>query len=157
MLKKSFSKLLVAGFVTALLSFTGSIINNKIASAATAQEQVCAGLGAVDGGSGCADPSGTSTLDDTVKNAINIISMVVGMVAIIMIVVGGLKYVTSQGDSSGVASAKNTIIYAVVGIIIVTLAQVIVRFVIGTATKENTTSSVSPGPTDGQQPTVNRE
>lgn len=125
------------------------------ANALSAQEQVCAGLGAVDGGSGCADPAGESSLGDTVKNVINILSLVVGMVAIIMVIVGGLKYVTSQGDSSGVASAKNTIIYAVVGIIIVTLAQVMVRFVIGTTVKEPVSSSV-PGPTGGQLPTVNR-
>jgi hypothetical protein len=68
------------------------------------------------------------------------------MTAIIMIVVGGLKYVTSQGDSSGVASAKNTIIYAVIGIIIVTLAQVIVRFVVARSTQESpATSTTAPG------------
>ena len=47
-----------------------------------------------------------------------------------MIMVGGLKYMTSQGDSANVASAKNTILYAVIGLVVVALAQVIVKFVL---------------------------
>jgi len=49
-----------------------------------------------------------------------------------MIIFGGFKYITSGGDAGGVTGAKNTILYAIVGLVIVALAQVIVRFVIGT-------------------------
>ncbi len=115
--------------VMTILSSLGFISPHRV-NAATAQEQVCAGLGAVDGGSGCGDPAGSSSLSNTVASVINILSIVVGAVAVVMIVVGGLKYVSSQGDSSGVASAKNTIIYALVGLLIVALAQVMVHFVI---------------------------
>jgi hypothetical protein len=45
--------------------------------------------------------------------------------------VGGLKYITSQGDPNATATAKNTILYAAIGLVVVALAQVIVRFVIG--------------------------
>ena len=51
-----------------------------------------------------------------------------------MIVVGGLKYITSGGDSSNVTGAKNTILYAIIGLIIVALAQLLVRFVLRTVT-----------------------
>jgi hypothetical protein len=47
-----------------------------------------------------------------------------------MIIYGGFRYITSGGDSGRVGSAKNTLIYAIVGLIIVALAQLIVNFVI---------------------------
>jgi hypothetical protein len=51
-----------------------------------------------------------------------------------MIILGGLKYITSGGDAQKVASAKSALIYAIVGLVIVALAQAIVRFVLGKAT-----------------------
>jgi hypothetical protein len=52
-----------------------------------------------------------------------------------MIVWGGLRYITSGGDSNKLSSAKNTIIYALIGLIIVALSQFIVRFVLAKATE----------------------
>ena len=71
-----------------------------------------------------------TTILDTVETAINIFSIIIGVISVIMIIIGGLKYITSTGDSSKVESAKNTIIYAVVGLVIVALAQVIVFYVL---------------------------
>ncbi len=73
-------------------------------------------------------------LDSTIKTVINIISIVVGIVAVIMIIIGGFKYITSNGDSGAVSSAKNTILYAIVGLVVVALAQIIVRFVVNRLT-----------------------
>jgi hypothetical protein len=73
----------------------------------------------------------TDKVNKTITLIINIFSIVVGIVAVIMIVLGGLKYITSGGDSNNVTSAKNTILYAVVGLVVVALAQFIVRFVLG--------------------------
>lgn len=64
------------------------------------------------------------------KRIINIFSIVVGVVAVIMIIVGGFRYIISGGDSSSVQGAKNTILYAIVGLVIVVFAQVIIRFVL---------------------------
>ena len=47
-----------------------------------------------------------------------------------MVVVGGLKYITANGSSGALASARNTVIYALVGLVIVAIAQVLVHFVI---------------------------
>ena len=52
-----------------------------------------------------------------------------------MIIIGGFRYIISSGDSGQITSAKNTILYAIVGLVIVLFAQLIVRFVIGSATK----------------------
>ena len=51
-----------------------------------------------------------------------------------MIIVGGFKYITSGGNDGNVSTAKNTILYAVIGLVIVALAQIIVRYVLGKAT-----------------------
>jgi hypothetical protein len=77
-----------------------------------------------------ADGTAESSLGDIVGTVIDILSIVVGAVSVIMIIIGGLKYITSAGDSSGVQSAKQTILYAVVGLVIVIFAQVIVGFVL---------------------------
>ena len=75
-------------------------------------------------------------VDSLVTNVINIVSLIVGVAAVIMIMVGGLRYITSNGDSGQVGNAKNTILYAVVGLVVVALAQVIVRFVVSKATTD---------------------
>lgn len=69
-------------------------------------------------------------VNDTVKLGLNLFSAIVGIIAVVMIIVGGVKYITSQGESSNVTAAKNTILYAVVGLVVVALSQVIVRFVL---------------------------
>ena len=77
---------------------------------------------------------GTDKVNNLITTIINIFSLVVGVVAVIMIIVGGLKYITSGGDSGNVTGAKNTILYAVIGLVVVALAQFIVKFVLGKAT-----------------------
>lgn len=62
---------------------------------------------------------------------VNIFSLIVGVVSVIMIIIGGLRYITSGGDTGNVTSAKNTILYAIIGLVIVALAQFVVRFVLG--------------------------
>jgi hypothetical protein len=82
-------------------------------------------------------------VDQIVSQIINILSLVVGVVAVIMIIFGGLRYITSGGDTGNVTSAKNTILYAVVGLIVVALAQVVVRFVVDRATSTTGSSAVT--------------
>ena len=90
--------------------------------------------GGADGEACSADDTEAGTrIDSLVKNVINVVSLIVGVVAVIMIIIGGLRYVTSNGDSGQVGNAKNTIMYAVIGLIVVALAQVIVRFVVNRA------------------------
>ncbi len=85
-------------------------------------------------GAGCpAQDKSTGKINGAIKTAINLFSLLVGFASVIMIIVGGLKYVTSSGDSNNINSAKNTILYAIIGLVIVGLAQVIVRFVLSKA------------------------
>lgn len=64
------------------------------------------------------------------KTALNIISYVAGIAAIILIVIAGITFMTSGGDPQSVSSARNTIIYAIVGIIILVVSQAIITFII---------------------------
>jgi beta-lactamase regulating signal transducer with metallopeptidase domain len=75
-----------------------------------------------------------NTLDDTIASIVNILSVLVGVLSVIMIIVGGLRYVTSAGSPEGAKGARNTILYAIIGLIIVAFAQVIARFVLTAAT-----------------------
>ena len=84
-------------------------------------------------GGTCGTSDITSGLKTTAVTVVNILSIVVGIVAVIMIIYGGFRYITSGGESGNVQSAKNTLLFAIVGLVIVALAQVIVRWVIGTS------------------------
>ncbi len=70
------------------------------------------------------------TVDDIIELVINVFSLIVGVVSVIMIIIGGLKYITSGGDSGNITGAKNTILYAIIGLVVVALAQVVVKFVL---------------------------
>lgn len=103
----------------------------SIASAATPfQSSACSGLKEVSG-SGCKDAG--ASLSTTINTVVNLLVIVVGVAAVIMVIMSGLKYITSAGDAQKVASAKSTLIYAVVGLVIVALAKVIVHFVLAKA------------------------
>jgi hypothetical protein len=81
-------------------------------------------------GGSCGTQPAETKVGEIIATIINILSIVVGVVAVIMIIIGGLKYITSSGDSANITSAKNTILYAIIGLVVVALAQIIVRFVL---------------------------
>ena len=74
-------------------------------------------------------------LGPRIKTVINILLYILGAIAVVMIVIGGIRYTTSNGDSSNMTSAKNTILYAVVGLVVALMAYAIVNFVIDSFSK----------------------
>lgn len=66
-----------------------------------------------------------------ITNIINTMLFLIGIISVIMLIIGGLRYVISGGDQTAVQNAKNTILYAIVGLIISLLALAIVQFVTG--------------------------
>lgn len=138
--------------VTILSLFSiGSMLLTPNFSHAQANEAICEGIGAVQGGDTCQDESGSS-LSNTVEVVLNILSIIAGIIAVIMLVVSGIRYITSGGDSSAVSGAKNAIIYAVIGIVIVVLSQLIVLFVLNRATSTTNTNVVEQPRRDCTQP-----
>lgn len=78
---------------------------------------------------GCDRNSGNS-ISSLLSTVIELLSWIVGVISIIMVIVGGFKFIVSSGDPAGAKSAKNTVIYALVGLAVAALAQILVRFVL---------------------------
>lgn len=112
------------------------------ALAQTAQDQINNGLCAGSnlqftenpGQCNVAGTDATTKINNIVHTIVNLLSAVVGIVAVIMIIVGGFRYITSGGNDASVTSAKNTILYAIIGLVVVALAQIIVRFTLSKLT-----------------------
>lgn len=124
---KKVSQLVRNGFFAAALLF-------GVAAVALTPAQVHAGSprdavseGVVGAGGGAPNQG---AIENGIKNVVNVLLYLLGAIAVIMIVVGGIKYTTSNGDSSGVTSAKNTILYSVIGLVVALLAYAIVNFVL---------------------------
>ena len=131
MIKKLKTLILSAGAVltvAAPLAFVG------VASATTTDVSgsLCAGADLQAAATSSTDCSSTDTssFSSILATIINVLSLVVGTVAVIMIIIAGFNYVTSNGDDGKVGTAKKTIVNAIVGLVIVAFAQVIVKFVL---------------------------
>ena len=85
------------------------------------------GAGAAQGEDQGDDLFGESGIFRTITN---VLLFLIGAVSVIMLIIGGIRYTVSGGDSTAVTSAKNTILYAVIGIIVALLAYAIVNFVL---------------------------
>jgi hypothetical protein len=77
---------------------------------------------------------GTGGIFQTVTN---VLLFIIGAVSVVMLIIGGIRYTISQGDSSAVTSAKNTILYAIIGLVVAILAYAAVNFVIGSFIKND--------------------
>lgn len=73
----------------------------------------------------------TLTGDQVLQNGLNLAYFVAGIIAVIVIIVGGIMYATSAGEAGNVTKAKNLILYAVVGLVVIFAAFGITNFVIG--------------------------
>ncbi len=78
----------------------------------------------------CEDDGKLFGSDSIWNKILNAITYVGGAVAVLMIVIGGLRYTLSNGDQAGINSAKNTILYAVVGVVLMIMANAIINFVL---------------------------
>jgi len=115
-----------------LLSSVVILVPSAALAAADITSNLCGGANqnALNAGGDCTETSGGMTVQSVATDIINVFSWIVGIISVIMIIYGGFRYITSGGNDSSVSGAKNTILYAIIGLVIVALAQVIVRFVI---------------------------
>ncbi|HEY1835814.1 MAG TPA: hypothetical protein VGG13_03255 [Candidatus Saccharimonadales bacterium] len=65
-----------------------------------------------------------------IRKITGLVAIIAGFAAVIMMIVGGISYITSNGDGAKTASAKNTIIYAAIGLVVIGLAQAIISFIV---------------------------
>lgn len=73
----------------------------------------------------------TDTASSIVRKLIETMLQLLGSIAVIMIVIGGIRYTTSDGDASRLKNARDTIIYAAVGLVVAIMSYAIVNFVVG--------------------------
>jgi hypothetical protein len=86
-------------------------------------------------GAACAAPKGSAdnlfVAGGIFQQISNTLIFLVGAIAVIMLIIGGLRYVTSNGEAASIKGAKDTITYAIIGIIVAILSFALVSFVIG--------------------------
>ena len=122
-------------FLSLALIFSSLLVTLSFTQTASAQlsqgskEAACKGanLSNTDGSCGTGN---ARKIEDTIKFIINLLSFVVGVAAVVVMILSGLKFITAGGDANSISQAKNGIIYAIVGLIVAALAQVIVRYVL---------------------------
>lgn len=139
-LSQNFRRILLAVVVGLTLMF--GLYASPMVSASNHEEPFKCGVdgGIWDESSGtcknktAGDENAEEKVHGTIKSVLNFFSWIIGIVAVVMIIYAGFRYITSGGSSEGVKGARNTLIYAIVGLIIVLLAQIIVRYFVDQVT-----------------------
>ncbi|MFZ2545318.1 MAG: pilin [Candidatus Saccharimonadales bacterium] len=135
-------KRLLQRIIASLIIVTGLVMTTVAipVGALNIYEKGCSGssaptvkgaTGSSAGGAAICGAKDQDNVPDILKNVVNTILFVLGMVAVIMIVIGGIRYTTSNGEAGSIKGAKDTILYAVVGLVVAILSYAIVNFVLG--------------------------
>ena len=129
---KKITKIITQTF-TGLGAFACLFSSRLLASATSVQEGANAAR---------ADGMPTELIGDNgvFSRITNTVLLIVGLISVIMLIYGGLRYILSGGDSKKVTDAKNTILYAIIGLIISMLAYAIVHFVLNSVIGVGTTN-----------------
>ena len=122
-MKRTIQQLIIPAFIAAFALGTVAVVGVDVAALDPANG-VNSGIDAAGGG------AGSGNLRGGIKTVINTLLFILGAIAVIMIVIGGIKYTLSNGDASSIKSAKDTILYSVIGLVVDLLAYAIVNFVV---------------------------
>ena len=132
---------LIAVFAVGLVAFAptpafaAANCNNLGSGASAANVAACSACQAEQGATWdqankkCVRPGNQGDLNNTIHTVINVMLFIVGILAVIMIIYGGIRYIISRGKSEEVTGAKNTIMYSVVGLVIAIIAFALVQWV----------------------------
>lgn len=122
---------IVAAFVFALVAVFAPL-------APTANAAECgSATGGINAGVNCANPGDSvpqnlfNGPDSVFTTIVNVLLFLIGAISVIMLIYGGIRYTVSGGNSANVTAAKNTILYAIIGLIVAFLAYAIVNWVLG--------------------------
>jgi len=137
------SKMMVGAILLLLMAGFASVSSHKIYAQETAApvSDICSAAGdssfcqerdKLVGGSNPVDNSSSPILGPSsiMYKIVQTVTVITGAVSVIMIVVGGFRYVISGGDSNATKGAKDTVLYAVIGLAITIFAQTIITFVL---------------------------
>ena len=101
---------------------------SAVAGSVDVSAQILNGLNSVNTGNGPTNLTGDGGVFPTI---VNVLLFIIGAVSVIMLIYGGIRYTTSGGNANSVTAAKNTIMYAIIGLVIAIFAFAIVNFVVG--------------------------
>lgn len=123
-------KIAQAFLLVPVLALGASFLDGSVASAAGACDpnnlSITGGADCARGEEQSSDLFGETGIFRTITN---ILLFLIGAISVIMLIIGGIRYVVSGGDQAAVTAAKNTILYAIVGIVVAFLAYAAVSFV----------------------------
>lgn len=123
------SFLVVVGLLGLISLFTTT--TSPLAFAESPQETTCKGAGGKWEDGKCQNQASNGpSVQSVIQNVIDLLLFLVGIIAVIVIVVSGFRFVTSNGDPQQISKAKDSIIYAVIGIVVAVMAYAIVNFIL---------------------------
>lgn len=123
---KRLKQILLAATIT--LGLGALVVAPYEVSAVNLFEETCSGPNSSN--EICSSADDNAEANTLMRSIIQTLIFLIAAIAVIMIVIGGFKYVTSNGDTNQTTSAKNTILYSVIGLIVAIMAYGIVEFVI---------------------------
>lgn len=106
-----------------------SLFMSTATAYADAKDDLCKGVTAATG-QACSSKGDDTAVSGAVRTTLRILQVIAGIFAIFYLIYAGIKFITSTGSSDGVKSARNTIIYTSVGLVVVLIAEAIIRFVL---------------------------
>ena len=128
--KRALGSLLV-GSVLALVAVFSPLAPATFAACDATDQSIQGGVNCAQGNSSNQTLFGSNSIFTTI---VNVLLFVIGAISVIMLIIGGIRYTLSGGDSGSVTAAKNTIMYAIIGLVIAFLAFAIVNWVLGAVT-----------------------
>lgn len=114
--------------LTVAVVVAGIVAAPVVVHAQLGTKSVCTGNSNSPVCAGAAD--GEAKVGGLIKTIINVLLSLTAIISVIMIIVGGIRYATSNGDANAVVGAKNTIIYAIIGLVVSMFAWAIVNFAV---------------------------
>lgn len=126
-MEKTIKKIMTILSVLAIVLGVGVLFVQPTAVHASAKNEITNGFN--DAGGNAAGQ--ITDLPAQARTIINTMLFMVGMLSVVMIIYSGLRYITAHGDKEQINSAKNTLIYSIVGLVIAILAYAIVNWVMG--------------------------
>jgi len=141
---KNFKKLLMSALALPLLAFgSGAVVLVSPVIVGAASTQTLTMQSGADSAQGADQQGNAASLfgqggqGGIFRTITNVLLFLIGAISVIMLIIGGIRYVVSGGDSTAVQNAKNTILYAIVGVVVAILAYAVVNFVIGSFSGSN--------------------
>lgn len=124
----------LAIIITSVLAMMAPFLMPAVVYAQTAaSEAICEGVNDGSGATSCTDTTSGTAVSNVIKGAIRIFQAIIGIISVFTILLAGMNYITSGGDAGKTKTARERIMYAVIGLVIVGLAEIIVQFALNRA------------------------